>query len=214
MIYFTRVTGMRETEKGTDLILHIPNERLKDKLIKYKQGNVINAELRIDDGRAISTEQRKKIYATIRDISLYTGHHPEFLKELLKFNYCGESGEDYFSLSNCSMSTAREFITYLIDFILENDIPLSDKAITRTEDIDAYLYSCIKFKKCCICGSPGETHHCTGSRIGMGNNRRKTSDIGRHLIQLCRKHHTEIHNKPEREFFIKYKVYGIEWRFI
>ena len=37
--------------------------------------------MRIDDGRRISSDQRKKIYALIKDIADHTGHHPEYLKE-------------------------------------------------------------------------------------------------------------------------------------
>ena len=210
MKHFTIVKAIKETDEGTDLIIHIPGEQLKDKLIKYKQGKHINAEIRIDDGRTLSNSQRAKIFATINDIALYTGHHPEFLKEFLKFEYCGESGEEYFSLSNCSISTAREFINYLIDFILKYDIPLSDKAITRTDDIDAYLYGCIKYKRCCVCGKkPSDTHHCTGSKVGMGGNRNKISNKGRYLMQLCREHHQEIESREESVFYAKYKVYEI-----
>lgn len=58
-----------------------------------------DCEIRLDDGRRISIDQRKKIYATLRDISEYTGHEPEYLKELMKFSFMGETGKEHFSLS-------------------------------------------------------------------------------------------------------------------
>ena len=76
--------------------------------------------MRYDDGRHISAEQRKKIYATIADIASYTGNAPEMEKALQKFFYIERYGAEYFSLSNCSVSEAREFINYLIDFCFEN----------------------------------------------------------------------------------------------
>lgn len=210
MHYHSKITGIKETEKGTDLILHISGEQVQHEIIKYRAGKTINAELRVDDNRTITAEQRKKVYATIKDISLYTGHDPEPLKELFKFEYCGKSGQEYFSLSDCSITTARLFINYLIDFILENDIPLSDLALNRTDDIDHYLYSCIANRRCCITGKPNaDIHHCTGSRVGMGGNRKKISNRGRELIALSREWHTKVHQEGEKEIFKAYKIYGI-----
>lgn len=121
-----------------------------------------------------------------------------------------EKGIEYFSLSNCSISTARDFITYLIDFILANDIPLSEKALKRTDDIDRYLWSCIKYKKCCICGRKGEMHH--WDAIGMGRNRKLYDDSKHRKIQLCREHHTEAHKIGKDAFEKKYHVYGIIYK--
>ena len=207
MQYFSQIISIRETEKGTDLIVHIPGEQLRRKIGKYQNNNSINAELRIDDNRTITVEQRKKIYATIKDISLFTGDDPEYLKEFLKFDYCGESGQEYFSLSNCSISTAREFINFIIDFILKHGIPLSQIALVRTDDTDHYLWGCIKYKKCCLCGKDGETHH--WDAIGMGNDRRVFNDSKHRKIQLCREHHQEAHTVGRDTFGAKHHVYGV-----
>lgn len=207
MQYFSQVTGVRETDKGTDLLLHIPGEMLQHRIIKYKNNNVINAELRIDDGRTITVDQRKKIFATIKDISLYTGDHPEELRAWLLYDYCIKTGEIPFSLSNCSISQAREYITFIIDFILKENIPLSDAALNRTDDIDRYLWGCIKYKRCALCGKEGETHH--WDAIGMGNDRETFDDSHKRKIQLCRKHHSKAHNMGRDSFGVKYHVYGI-----
>lgn len=207
MQYFSQILKVRETENGTDLLVHIPGEQIKKKIIKYGNGSITNAEIRIDDNRTITAEQRKKIYATIRDIADYLGDWPEYYKEFLKFQFCMEKGIDYFSLSNCSITTARDFITYIIDFVLREDIPLSDAALTRTDDIDRYLWSCIKYKKCCICGRKGETHH--WDAIGMGKNRKIYDDSKHRKIQLCREHHIEVETIGRDTFQNKYHVYGI-----
>lgn len=207
MHYFSQIKGIRETEEGTDLMLHIPGEQLQRQIMKYKNNNKIDAEIRIDDGRTITNSQRAKIFATIRDIGLYTGHHPEDLRAILLYDYCIETGEMPFSLSNCSISQARDYITFIIDFILKHNIPLSDAALRRTEDIDRYLYGCVKYRRCCICGDDGETHHYDS--IGMGNDRKTLDDSNHRKIQLCRKHHSEAHNIGRDTFGKKYHVYGI-----
>ena len=195
MQYFSEIRGIKETDEGTDLLLHIPGEMVQGKISKYRNNNKINAEIKIDDNRAISSNQRAKIFATIKDIALFTGDHPEDLRAFLLYDYCIENGQVPFSLSTCSISQAREYITFIIDFILKHDIPLSDKALNRTDDIDKYL---------------SDLHHV--DTIGMGRDRKTVNDSKYKKIQLCRQHHSEAHNIGIDSFKTKYHVYGIEYR--
>lgn len=167
-------------------------------------------EVRFDDGRRISAEQRKKAYAIIGDISEWSGYTPpEFEKDILKNEYIERTGSEYFSLSDCTVTVARDFINFLIDFCFENNIGTRDTLLNRTDDISYYLYSCIANRKCCVCNEKAEIHHCEGSRVGMGFSRNKISNLGRTAIALCRKHHAQAHNS-EKEFFEKHHVYGIK----
>lgn len=194
----------RENKDGTDLVISISGMKLGD---MFRRKKIQNAEIRFDDGRHISAEQRKKAYATIRDIADWTGYLPEEMKELLKYEHMIRTGDSQFSLSNCSMDTAREFINTILEFALENGIPLSDNAINRTDDIGRYLYYCLIHKKCAICGKDGEIHH--EDAIGMGNDRRKVDDSNYKKICLCRMHHTIAHQMGVIRFREAYKVYGI-----
>ena len=74
----------RENKDGTDLMISVSGMKLGDMLRRKK---IQNAEIRFDDGRHISAEQRKKAYATIRDIADWTGYLPEEMKELLKYEH-------------------------------------------------------------------------------------------------------------------------------
>jgi hypothetical protein len=108
------------------------------------------------------------------------------------------------------MTEAREFINYLIDFCLYHGISTRDTSmLDYTDDISHYLYACMAYRKCCICGDKAEIHHCEGSRIGMGFNRNHVDNVGKKAIALCRKHHNQAHNN-EYGFFDKYHVYGIK----
>ncbi|HJA65188.1 MAG TPA: hypothetical protein H9955_02645 [Candidatus Mediterraneibacter cottocaccae] len=194
----------RETGEDTELIIRIPKIRMGNMLIRKE---IKNAEMRFDDGRHISAEQRRKAYATIRDIADYTGYLPEEQKEWLKYLHIINTGCNYFSLSDCSMDTAREFINTILEYAISDGIPLSENAIERTDDIGRYLYYCIMNRKCAVCGRPGEIHH--EDAIGMGNDRRKLDDSGYRKICLCREHHTIAHQMGVRRFREMYKVYGI-----
>ena len=199
-----KINQYRERNDGTDLVVSVPDLKLGD---MFQRKKIRNAEIRFDDGRHISAEQRKKAYATIRDISDWTGYLPEEMKEILKYQHMMRTGDAYFSLSNCSMDTAREFINTILEFALENGIPLSDNAIERTDDIGRYLYYCLLHKKCAICGKDGEIYH--EDAIGMGNDRTKVDDSSYKKICLCREHHTLAHSLGVIRFREMYKVYGI-----
>lgn len=145
-----------EKDGDTWLVVRLPKSRLKEEI---ENKTITNTEMRFDDGRHISNLQRKKAYATIRDIAIELGYLPEEMKEIMKCNYMIETGEPYFSLSDCSMGTARDFITFLMDFVLKEGIQLSDSGIERADDVGKYLYACIKHRKCAVCGKDGEIHH-------------------------------------------------------
>lgn len=189
---------------GTVLQIKIPDVDLSQYIVEK---NARYAEIRIDDGRTITSLQRRKAYATIRDISSWTGYLPEEQKEWLKYLYIERTGNPYFSLSDCSMDTAREFINIILDYALEEGIPLSERGIERTDDIGRYLYSCIKNKRCAVCGRPGEIHHVDA--IGAGRDRRHVDDSGYRKICLCREHHTAAHQRGMKAFEQMYHVYGI-----
>lgn len=204
MHFLIRLNQYKEMNDDTQILVTVPGYKLGEMLM---QKHIQQAEIRFDDGRHISAEQRKKAYATIRDIADYTGYLPEEQKEWLKYLHISKTGHDYFSLSNCTMDTAREFINTILEYAIENGIPLSENAIERTDDIGRYLYFCLKNKKCAVCGKEGEIHH--EDTIGMGNDRRKLDDRNHKKICLCRLHHVIAHQKGAEDFQKSYKVYGI-----
>lgn len=201
-----KIKAYKGDEDSTQLIIEL------DKDIRYmiEERQVKSCGVHLDDGRTISVEQRKKAYATIKDIADFLGYLPEECKELLKYQYMSESGSEYFSLSDCTVTTAREFISSIMKFALEWDIPLSDTGVNRADDIGSYLYYCIKTRHCAVCGKAhSDIHHCEGSRVGMGQDRTKIDNSSRELICLCREHHSILHSMPEERFMNMHHIYGI-----
>jgi len=178
----------------------------------------LKVEIILWDGRRISPEQRRKCYALLGEIAEYTdgirtAETVDEQKRLLKMEFMLRRMEAterrMFSLSDCDMSTAREFITYLIDFIIANDIPTRVPLIDNCDDIAAYMYACTMHRKCAVCGRPADIHHCEGSRIGAGVDRDKVHQLGREVLPLCRVHHTECHS-DEAGFIKKYHLQKIK----
>ncbi|HEY5563892.1 MAG TPA: putative HNHc nuclease [Clostridiaceae bacterium] len=167
----------------------------KEELLKYSTNKGIHGEITFDDGRKINAEQRKKLYATFKDIADWNGDVPEYIKQLFKYNFCMESGLEDFSLSNCTLEVARAFIDFVIEFVIMNSIPLTDLALNRTTEISTYLFYCLKHSKCSICGQEAIIY---------------TLD-DKSKISLCTLHH-DIAKEKGLEFFKNtYKVYGIEY---
>ncbi len=207
MYEVAKLAGYRVSKEGTELKIFIPNIDLTEAIIEK---HMRQCGVWLVDGRHITADQRKKIYATVADISAHCGYLPEECKELMKYLHIANTGCEYFSLHDCSMDTAREFINTMMDFALYNGVQLNDFGINRTDDIGKYLWYCLKHKKCAVCGKQGETHHVDA--IGMGNDRTKVDDKDHRKICLCREHHTIAHSKGMPNFEKSYKVYGIVFK--
>ena len=172
------------------------------------QKQVDTVEVRLTDGREISAEQRRKIFALLRDISVWCGHDPEYIRMYTTFEYRLKSGIEPFSLSDCDMSTAREYINYLIEFCFTHCVPTKDTLLNQTDDIGRYLYSCLEHRRCAICNAKADVHHVDA--VGSGRNRNKISHLGMRALALCRDHHMEAHSIGDQTFCDKYHVYGIK----
>lgn len=168
-------------------------------------------EIILPDGRRISPEQRRKIYALLGEIAEFVdgvrnAETVEDAKNVMKWEFVLKRMESQerklFSLSDCDMTTAREFITYLIEFIIKNDIPTKVSLLEHCEDIGRYIYACMVNKKCCICGKHADLHHVQS--VGSQGYRDKINHIGLEALPLCREHHIESHSKGQVEFMKQY----------
>ena len=192
--------------RGAWLKCHIPNELIDERFV----ANVMHGEIRVDDGRRISSDQRKKIYALCRDISDYTGHDVEDLKEnILKAGFMIKEDRDYFSLSDVDMTTARYFIEYILEFCFEWNVPLNEKTVALAREVNNYLYLCLRYRRCAVCGRYADVHH-HENLVGMGMDRAKHNHEDSRYIALCRTHHTECHTIGHKTFENKYKLAAIK----
>ena len=172
-------------------------------------GNLTTGDLLLNDCRMISRQQQKKIYAMIGDISDYTGHHVEFLKSYLKCEYIKMYGGEWFSLGYVDMTTARKFIEFILHICFELEVPLSTNTVDLSRDINNYLYLCIQYRKCAICGEKADIHH-HSNLVGMGRDRNRHDHHNSEFIALCRTHHTECHQIGLKQFEQKYHLKAIK----
>lgn len=162
------------------------------------------------DSRPLSAQQRRMCYALINAIAEWSGSSQESIKQAFKMDFWAGRidtlADKIFSLANAPMSLVAEFQKFLIDFIIENDVPLNFPLRDYVDDIEHYTYMCLVHKKCAVCGKRADLHHIDA--IGMGNDRNEVQHLGREVLSLCREHHTEIHAIGKAEFMAKYHLNG------
>lgn len=105
---------------------------------------------------------------------------------------------------------SKQKMTELIDFSLallkEHNIPFRT-AITemlKEQEYEHYVWFCLKYKACEVCGNVGELHH-----VDQRGSKGYKTDDGRNerVTCLCRKHHSEIH--ADARAYEKYGIHGI-----
>lgn len=158
------------------------------------------------DSRPLSDKQRKMCYALINAIAEWSGSSSTEIKEVFKLEFWADKidtlADKIFSLANAPMSLIAEFQKFLVNFILDNDIPTKRPLREYVDDIDHYVYMCLINKKCAVCGKKAELNHI--DTVGMGNDRTEAQHEGREAISLCREHHKEYHDIGKLSFFEKY----------
>ena len=169
----------------------------------------------LQDGRTITPKQRAACYALLGEIDEYVNgirseagreEQKNFLKLDFMLKRMTDTERRMFSLSDCSVTTASNFIDFLIEFIIANDIPVRFSLAEKAEDIGQYVYACLANKKCAVCGRHADLHHAEGSHVGNGFDRNEVHHLGREALPLCREHHMECHAMPEAEFLEKYHL--------
>lgn len=170
-----------------------------------------NVEVTMIDSRPLSAQQRKCCYALIRAIARWSGDDERSMKEILKIDFWAgellETADRLFSLSNAPMSIVCAFQTWLVKFIIENDIQTERPLLDFVDDTESYVFSCLANKKCVICGKRADLHHCDA--VGMGRDRAEIIHEGMLVLPLCREHHTEVHTIGRDTFMEKYHIHGV-----
>lgn len=204
MKIFGKVVGI----KGETITLEVDDTSAIRRIITLSDGAQPTLEVNIRDEREISPEQRKFVYALIRDIANWSGHFPDEIKNYAKFEF-EEITELEISLSDCSREEATEFINYLLKFVITNKVPLPKGIKVLDENLSYYLYLCLINRACAVCGKSGADIDHYNEAVGMGRNRKTIDQSQMTFCALCRTHHQERHQIGARAFSEKYHVDGI-----
>lgn len=174
---------------------------------RYIKCSYATARIMLVDSRVITAEQRKKIYALLGEIAEFVGDTVEVIKREMKLDFRLRNFERMvgeFSLGDCPVELASGFIDHLVAFVIEWGVPCKRPLYELCDDIKKYVYTCLKYKKCAVCGQKADLHHV--DQVGMGYDRKEIVHEGMLALPLCRKHHTETHTIGKLAFEEKYHL--------
>ena len=175
-----------------------------DSLRMIDNGHPLDVNLEVIDGKKITIQQRKKIFALLNDIYLFTGQPQEDLRQQFQFYLEMIKGYERISLTDTTRRIASELIEVILAWTFEHDIPLNYKTSDLMKQDQTFLYLATVHRKCVICGKYGELAHYHA--VGRGRNRRKIDHTDNRVLALCSNHHREQHNMGMDSFNAKYHL--------
>lgn len=168
----------------------------------------VYARIEIVDPRKARPKQRSLFFALLNDIQAWSGAPmQDFLKDYFYTVYSIENDGAEISLADNTQNTvsdANKLLDIVIDFMFEWQVPFTKGYELLPKNEEYYLYQCCKHRACVICGKHADIDHL--DEIGSGLNRNKVDHSKRHVIALCRTHHTERHQIGNKAFSSKYHM--------
>lgn len=168
----------------------------------------IFARIEIVDPRKARPAQRKLFFALLNDIQAWSGAPmKDFLKDYFYTAYSIENDGAEISLADNtknSVSDANKLLDIVVDFMFSWMVPFKTGYELLPRDENYFLYQCCKHRKCVICGQHADIDHL--DEIGSGLNRNHVDHSKRHVIALCRVHHTERHQIGNQQFSKKHHM--------
>lgn len=154
----------------------------------------------------ITNKQRRLIFALCNDIEAHTGQPRDYMRQMfqdyVKFLY---GYEQRISLADCTRTIAKQIIDVMFEWIFTNGIPLNYKTSEMMKEDKNYLYWATINRNCVICGKPNsDLAHLEA--VGRGMNRNKMNHYDKHVLALCRKHHTTQHQMGIESFNEYYQL--------
>jgi len=154
----------------------------------------------------ITNKQRRLIFALCNDIEAHTGQPRDYMRQMfqdyVKFLY---GYEQRISLADCTRTIAKQIIDVMFEWIFTNGIPLNYKTSEMMKEDKNYLYWATITRHCIICGQPNsDLAHLEA--VGRGMNRNKMNHYDKHVLALCRKHHTTQHQMGIESFNEYYQL--------
>lgn len=143
----------------------------------------------------ISTDSKVKII--VDDMML---HLRNFISDLAV--ELGSAETFSLALKLCDNQRAIKFTEFIIDYYIDNEIPMTDKTVKMIEEQhhDKLIYACLRNKKCCICGSTKDIHFEHYIPVSRTHGTYDKDDGTGVYWSLCPKCHDNKHKVGEAEY--------------
>lgn len=194
-------------DDGTTTVVISGVELGNKETLLLDNGLEVEVDVQVVDPFKITSKQRRKIFALVKDIEAHTGSPMDYMRHLfIEYVRTYYGYDKRISLSDCTRTQASQIIEVTLDWIFHNDIPLAFKTSDLLKSDKSFLYWSTVNRNCVICGKPhAELAHYQA--VGRGRNRRKINHIGNKVLALCPTHHKIQHDIGMDSFNEKYKLH-------
>lgn len=196
---------------GHDLVIRLDEKPNVERLKTMYSGDLSKVYAKVDlvDPRKARPKQRALFFALLNDIWDWTGYPQSDMKSYFYNEYQRRTYGLSISLkdeSDTTVSEANLLINIVLEFMFDWNVPFKQGYELLPKEESYYMYLCCKYRKCAICGKHADIHHVNGDTVGSGGNRNHIDHSKRHVIALCRAHHSEVHKIGQKEFSEKYHL--------
>ena len=88
-----------------------------DAMLLIDNGIAVDIEMEIIDSKKITDKQRRKIFALLNDIYMWSGNPQEDMRQMFIFYLEMMKGYENISLRDCSRRVAGELIDLIIEWV-------------------------------------------------------------------------------------------------
>ncbi|HHW5350875.1 TPA: putative HNHc nuclease [Staphylococcus aureus] len=200
------ITRYQKDNDGTYSVVATGVELEQRHIDLLENGYPLKADVEVPDHEKITHKQRRTIFLLCEDIELHLGQPKEAMRQDFQFELEIMNGYDPISLKGCSKKIATELIEMIIAFMFHHQVPMRLEASKLMKEDKSYLYWATINRNCVICGKPHAdlAHY---EAVGRGMNRNKMNHYDKHVLALCREHHTEQHSIGVKSFDDKYHLH-------
>ena len=208
---------------GDKIVLTVAVDKVIPGLKEEMEERLNNYPIEVIPVKKMSAAQNGLIHVLFKQYGEEKGYTMVEMKEIMKSEFARAYDIFNFETSKCDMQTANEFIAFMIEHAIDNDVNLyilnkKEKTTRHILEIDfitqRYVIACLKKKICTICGkihdeyNTVELHHwkSVASAVGTYDN---DDGLSTPFMSLCTFHHSEFHNTGIESFKNKYHIEGV-----
>lgn len=201
-----------------EIVITLPVERVYPGLKQQIEERLNHYPIKVIPVKRLSKAQNGLIHVLLKQFGEELGWTMQDMKEYQKEQFALSRDLEKFSTANCDMEMANDFIAFIIEQALRNEINLyvlnkhdnRYKSILKVDKTtERYVIACLRAKTCAICGRKGaDLHHwkTIASAAGAYEN---DDGLKTPFMSLCRIHHNEFHEIGQKEFEEKYHIEGV-----
>lgn len=201
-----------------EIVITLPVERVYPGLKQQIEERLNHYPIKVIPVKRLSKAQNGLIHVLLKQFGEELGWTMQDMKEYQKEQFALSRDLEKFSTANCDMEMANDFIAFIIEQALENEINLyvlnkhdnRYKSILKVDKTtERYVIACLRAKTCAICGRRGADLHHWKTIASAAGTYENDDGLKTPFMSLCRIHHNEFHEIGQKEFEEKYHIEGV-----